>query len=965
MATRSTHSCTALLVTFAVGAASCTSSDSAPTVDSATSTTGDATGPTTDITQSTELVPFDDDVRAGTLANGLTYLIRRSDRPGKKAEMRLAIDAGSALEDDDLSAVAHFLEHTLFNGTEKYERNDIIELLQQGGVDFGADINAYTSYDETVYQLTVDSDSESTVDEFALGLDILHQWLTAATLTEADVTSERGVVLDEYRTRELTADGRVFSELEAIYLGDTAYGDRPPIGTSEAISGMTELVLRRFYDDWYRPDNAAVIVVGDINVDDVERQIEELFGDVVARGDGPERPTLEWTGSEQARAEVITDPDLVEAGIELSLPAPDTVRDTVGEHAAELLDYVATAAIANRLESDISVGEAPFSGAFPSSSSYVRALDAPSVYLTATNEEAGAAAAALLDEYARVVQFGLSEADVARVVDEIRAGADSAFEQRDTIQAAEYADRLVSFHLEGVPFPSAQDQYDLDSDLLDSVDAEIVNTALRARLEASPPVLTIAVKEGTAGVPSDADLGDELDNLASRKVDPRAEPEAVGDELMAAPDAVDIVARDEIDGVTGAYIEPTIVEFDNGVRVIINPTSISDDFVLLYGISPGGMSLTPPDDAAAAWLMNEVNSESGFGSLSRDAVKQILAASTVDIFPYVSDTSEFIGGSASPGDLELAFQVLHQYLAASNFDQVALDEAVERNLSYLVDVAADADLAVQVEMNNARYGDDPRHRVILTESELSSITTQDLERVWNNRFGNAGDFVFLLSGDLDLETTIDLAARYLGTLPSTGATETAITVSPPPPPGIEQRTVLAGSGATASLAVLYSTPADDSAEEAILAGLLTSVLGNRLTAAIREELGASYSPNASVSIAGGPEPEAIVSISISGSPTDIATISQALQANIDDLRTNGPSADEFSAAVAEATDAYNFISDQQIVALLERWLVHPTTLQDYENQASAIADVTAAQLRAYARSVLPVEQYIEITQLPR
>ncbi|CAN5468421.1 insulinase family protein [soil metagenome] len=961
MGSTRTQTSSAFILAIALCIAGCTS-DSGVTVDSATPATGD---PTADITKSTEPIPFDSDVRSGTLSNGLTYLIRRSERPGKKAELRLAINAGSALEDDDQSGVAHFLEHMLFNGTEKYAKNDIIELLQQGGVEFGADINAYTSYDETVYQLTVDSDANADNEEFDFGLDVLHEWLTAATLTEDDVAAERGVVLDEYRTRELTADGRVFSELEAVYLGGTTYEGRPPIGSSDAISAMTPAALRRFYDRWYRPNNAAVIVVGDIDVDGVEQQIKDLFGTVEPRGDQSERPTLAWAGSEQARARVITDPDLVEATVELSLPAQDVANDTVGGRATELIDYLATAAIANRMDSDISKGGAPFTAAFPSSSSYVRALDAPSVYLQATNADAADAAAAVLDEYARVVQFGLSQADVQRVLDEVRTSVDTAFEQRETIQASSYADELVSFHLEGQPFPSAQDQYDIDTEVLDAIDAGLVNARLRARLKAAPAVLTIAAKEGTDGLPDEAGLTTELNSLATRDVADREKAESVGDALMVAPEPAEVVNRDEIDGVPGAFIEPTMIEFANGVKVIINPTPISADYVLLYGVSPGGMSVTAPEDTAAAWLMNEVNSESGFGQLSRDAVKQILGASTVDIYPYPSDTTEFIGGSSSPADLELAFQVIHQYMAASNFDQVALDEAIDRNRSYLVDLAADPNLSVQIAMNDARYGADPRYRVILSEEELSGITTQDLERVWSDRFGNAGDFVFMLSGDLDLDTTIDLAARYLGTLPSTGATETAQAVAPPPPAGIERRTVLAGTGDTASLTVLYSTPAADSNDEGILAGLLTTVLTNRLTKAIREELGASYSPNAVVSIAGGPQPEATVNISISGAPDDMATIVAALQANLDDLRTNGPSASEFSAAIAEANDANSFISDQQIVGLLERWLVHPDTFKEYANLSTSIANVTAIDLRDFARKVLPAEHYIEITQLPR
>ena len=946
----------AVLVVLGLFGASCTSSDAGGTVDSA------ATDPAgTAVTASTTAIPFDDEVRTGTLDNGLTYYVRHSDRPGKKAELRLAINAGSALERDDQSAVAHFLEHMLFNGTEKYAKNDLIKVLQKGGIEFGADINAYTSYDETVYQLTVDSEDA----ELTLGLDILHQWLTAATLTADDVTAERGVVMDEYRTRELTSDGRVFSETETLYLGGTAYEKRAPIGTPAAIEAMTPAVLRSYYDDWYRPDNAAIIVVGDIDLDDVEERITDLFSTAQPRGTVSERPQLAWTGSANARALVITDPDLIEAGIELALPAQEMARDTVGSHAAAMVDYLVTAAIANRMESDIDDGSAPFDSAYPSSSSYVRALDAPSVYVSASNDEAAAAAAALLDEYARVVQFGLSEADVARVVEEIRTSVDTTFEQRDTVQAVEYADRLVSYHLTATPMPSAQDQYDLDSQVLDQIDAELVNDTLLARLVAAPPVLTIAAKEATGGLPLEDDLVSQLAALATRQVTDRAAAEVVGDQLMVAPEPAEIVSREAIDGVALAYIEPTMIEFANGVRVIINPTTITDDFVVIYGRSPGGFSLTPPADAAAAWLMNEVNSESGFDSLSRDAVDQILSASTVDLFPYVDTSSEFIGGSSSTSDLELAFQVLHQYISASNFSQVALDDAVDRNLEYLVDTDANADLAVQIELNKMRYGDDPRHRVLLSEAELRSITTDNLERVWLDRFGNAGDFVFMLSGDLDLETTIDLAARYLGTLPSTGERETAVDTTAAPPPGIRQSTVNAGSGATASLTVQFSTETEDSAADLLNAQLLTSVLNIRLTDAIREELGASYSPSASVSLAGGPENEATVTISISGSPDDMGEIARVLQENLADLRTSGPTTAEFEAAIAEAQDSYNFISDAQIVTLLERWLVYPDSFNDYERQLDLIGSVTLVTLRDFAERVLPADQYIEITQLPR
>ena len=254
---------------------------------------------------------------------------------------------------------------------------------------------------------------------------------------------------------------------------------------------------------------------------------------------------------------------------------------------------------------------------------------------------------------------------------------------------------------------------------------------------------------------------------------------------------------------------------------------------------------------------------------------------------------------------------------------------------------------------------------MLSEEELRGITTADLERVWLDRFGNAGDFVFMLSGDLDLDATIDLAARYLGTLPSTGEKETAAKVAAAPPAGVRQSTVHAGTGETASLTVQFTTAAADTNAIVLKAQLLTSVLNIRLTDAIREELGASYSPSASVSVVGKPENEATVNISISGSPDDMDEIARVLQDNLADLRANGPSAAEFEAAVAEAQDAYNFISDAQIITMIERWLVYPGSFDDYENQLNLISVITPASLRDFASQVLPADQYIEITQLPR
>jgi zinc protease len=492
-----------------------------------------------------------------------------------------------------------------------------------------------------------------------------------------------------------------------------------------------------------------------------------------------------------------------------------------------------------------------------------------------------------------------------------------------------------------------------------------VNSAVRARYESAPPILSLATKDDVAGVPDEATLEGDLAGLQDREVTDREAAVDAGDSLMDAPVPAEQTDGAEIPGRPDFYIEPVTVTFENGVRVILNPSGIVDDRVEIYAFSPGGFSLTAPEDAPAVWLMNEVNVESGFGDLDAVQVEQILGSTTVDVSPFPSPAEEYFTGSSSTGDLELAMQLIHQYVAASNFDEQALQRAVDRNLGYVADPGADADLATEIALNDARYGTDPRFRVVLTEQDLRAITTEQLQRVWAERFGNAGDFVFVFSGDLDVDATIDLAARYLGTLPSTTTREVALDVAPPVPAGIVTREVHAGNGETSQLVVQYTAPSDGTAGERIDADLLTVVLENRLTAHIREALGASYSPSAQVGVDPGPPSEVTTGMRISGAPEDMARIAEVLQDDLAELRTNGPTADEMEKAIAEVKEQYGLINDREITRTLERWTTDGNAIEDYANAYTDVEAVTAAELHEFVLRVLPAGQYIQVTQLPR
>ncbi|MEL6891364.1 MAG: insulinase family protein, partial [Actinomycetota bacterium] len=342
------------------------------------------------------LTEADADTRTGTLDNGLRYFVRSNDNPGSKADLRLTIDAGSALEDEDQLGGAHFLEHMLFNGTERFPKNELVDTLRSFGAAFGADVNAYTSFDETVYSLNVPADDE-TVE---LGLDVLEQWLSFALIDPDEVAAERGIVLDEWRVRDQTANGRIFNEISSFFLDGTAYENRLPIGGEQAILATDADALRRYYERWYRPDNAAVIVVGDIDVDEIEAAIIERFGEAENPETPLDRPNLVVDPADETRALVVDDPDLDEGFAFVTLAAePLEGLTTEAESLVDLYEGIAFDIVATRLQNDALRGLAPFDEASVGSTEITRGAVAPEVFITVDGDEVADGVQVVVDEY--------------------------------------------------------------------------------------------------------------------------------------------------------------------------------------------------------------------------------------------------------------------------------------------------------------------------------------------------------------------------------------------------------------------------------------------------------------------------------------------------------------------------------------------------------------------------------------
>jgi zinc protease len=939
-------------------------SDSIPTTDASASTDPATT------TEASTTEPDDGlaDVE-GVLDNGLRYVIRANDNPGGRVDMRLVVDAGSVDEDADQSGVAHFLEHMLFNGTEEFPENELVATLRSFGASFGADVNAYTSYDETVYELTMPTQDDAVV---ATGMQILEQWLTSATIDPVQVEAERGVVLDEWRGSATSAGGRIYAELETLLLSGSAYEGRDPIGTDEAISAMTAEPLRRFYDEWYRPDNAAVVVVGDVDPAEIEDLIRAEFEPAAVTGSLEERPANRAEVPSEPAVIVHADPDVPEGFAAVILPlvegadGVDETPEAVGQR--EVLDSIAFEIIATRLGNDALRGEAPFDDASVDSSSIVEGLDAPEIYVAADGEDLEASTQAVLDEYERVRRYGFTVEEVDRAVESLRSFIDTEYAGRDTRQDSDFAEEYVSYVLLDDPIPTAEAEYEYASEVLDRATPETVSFGFVERLdEAATQMLVVVPESEVDDVASDAVFLEQILDVRDREIEPRDDDSTIDDALMVAPDPVEEVSAGLLaEGASDGFVAPVLLEFDNGVKVSLNVTPIVEGQVAFEARSPGGLETLEEADVPAADAAAAVLADSGVATYDPVSLEAFLSDKDLEFSTGIELFTEGMNGYSSTDDLEILLQLIHLQMTAPRVDELAVERYLDDQLPYAEDPSIDPAYAEYVALLDARY-DDPRY-LLPTVDSLSRVNAVDIDRVVQDRFGDASDWNFAFSGDLDIDEMTELARRYLGTLPGSGRVEEPTFVEPPPPAGVVDVDAIGGSGSQANLSFLFTSPASTDRLDDVAAMVVSELITARLTDVIREELGESYSPYAMVEVADGPTPNAETYISTSTGVELLADVRAAILGELDDLRANGPTETEYDSATESVRQQLDLIYNEQINDEVLSVLTDPTgnsDFMDYVGQYFLVDELDAATVAGYLAAWLPADQFISVTVTPR
>lgn len=902
-------------------------------------------------------LPIDPKVKIGTLPNGIHYYIRRNLRPEKRAELRLVVNAGSVLENEDQLGYAHFLEHTAFNGTTHFAKNDLVKYLQSIGVRFGADLNAYTSFDQTVYILPVPTDTAALVEK---GFQILEDWAHGQRLDSMEVVNERGVVREEWRGGK-GAGERMLHKLLPVALKGSRYAERLPIGNEASIMRAQPSVLRRFYADWYRPDLMAVIAVGDFDPAKIEAQIKRHFSTI--RSPAREKPRTEFDVPANAAplVAIATDKEATSSQVQVTFKMPAVPTRTVGDYRTELMAELYTTMLNSRFNEIAQKPDAPFLGAGAEKGQFLaRATDGFTLAAGVKDGGIERGLEALLLEARRVDQYGYLQSELDRAKQNMLRSYERANAERDKTNSGAFVEEYIGNFLEHEAIPGIEKEYELVQQLLPTITLAEVNAAARKWITDENRVV-VATAPDKPGIPTPtvAELLAVFDRTAKAPLTAYAE-NVSGDALLdKLPAPGRITGQRTVAG--AGVIEWTL---SNGARVLVKPTDFKADEILVSAYANGGTSLAADPDFMSASLASQIVALSGVGTFNRVDLGKKLAGKAVSVVPSISETTEGLTGSASPKDLEALFQLANLYFTAPRLDSAALQAFRNQVAPMLANRGSDPGSVFQDTIRVTLGQHSFRARPV-TPATFAEVNDQRALDFYRERYADAGNFTFVFVGNVDTTTLRPMVERYLASLPSTGRKESWRNVSSGPPSGVVSRLVRKGIEPKATTLMVFTGPFTYTPENRVVLRGLIDYLQIKLTETLREKLGGTYSPSVGGSGSRVPRAEYSLQISYSSSPENVETLAPSVLALIDTLQRVGP-----TEADVEKVRAQTLRARETSLKQNGFWLTNIAGRdQAGEDIAgllddSAVRKLTPAQIQAAARQYLNTSNYAKFVLLP-
>jgi len=902
-------------------------------------------------------LPVDPQVRLGRLDNGLTYYVRANSEPENRAELRLVVNAGSVLEDEDQLGLAHFLEHMAFNGTERFEKQEIVDYLESIGMSFGPDVNAYTTYDETVYMLQVPTEDAQVMET---AVKILEDWAHLITLDPEEVEKERPVIVEEWRLRR-GAEARMRDEQLPVLLNNARYVQRKPIGEIEIIQTASAETLRRFYRDWYRPDLMAVVAVGDFDARWIEQTIQRYFGNLEGQADPRQRviyPVPEHPGTLYAPA---TDPEATSTRVSLYVKTESQPQNTVGDYRRELVESMYNGMLNERFQELTKRSEAPFIGAGSFSTRFVRSIEAYVLAARVRDARIGEALEVLLTETERLRRHGFTSSELQRTKERYLTWIEQAYRDRDNVDSETLAGSLAGHYLEGEPIPGIEFEYRLFQAFIPEITLEEVNRLASELLrEDNRVVLVNAPESESAAVPPEADVQALFASVAEKDIAPYED--RVLDQPLFTAELAGGRVTDRRSFQTLGFEELLLA---NGVRVLLKPTDFKEEEILFGAFSPGGHSLVPDDRYVAAVTAANIVDEGGLNGFDAIALQKKLTGKVVTVQPWIGELYEGMRGSTRPQDLETLLQLIYLYFTEPRLDEQSY-QAYRQRLLAMVENRESSPMTIFWDTVRSAISQDHFRSRPWTAEVLEEMDLEESLEVYRERFADAGDFTFVFVGNFQPAEVEPLLVRYLGSLPAGGRVETWRDVEMDPPAGIVEREVTKGLEPQSRVQIVFAGSTDWSLRSRLQLEALKQVLDIALRENVREEAGGSYDIGVDAELNRYPDEEFFVYVGFGCAPDQVETLTDLVFQQILELRQQGPPRKDVDKVreILRREHEQNLRTNDYWLGILQLAYINdldPEVLLDFD---ARLESISADALRSMAVKTLDPSSYVRVVLDP-
>ncbi|MFL6659232.1 MAG: M16 family metallopeptidase [Massilia sp.] len=899
-------------------------------------------------------------VKIGKLPNGLTYYLQKNKRPENKLELRLVVKAGSILEDDDQQGMAHLVEHMAFNGSTHFKKQELVSYLESIGVQFGADLNAYTSFDETVYILPIPTGKRENVDK---GFQVLRDWAGGLTMNTSDIDQERPVVLEEARLGKGARDRMDKLLLPKIFNG-SRYAQRLPIGKEDIIRSGSADALRRFYKDWYRPDLMAVVVVGDLEPREAERLIKQHFSDL--KNPAKERPRFEARISPRASTEavVITDKEANGNSLLIRFPVrPAKESTTYGGYRADMVAALFSSMLNTRLQELSQLPDPPYMGASSAVSNLTARYEAYSASASLGKGGAQPAIDALVQENARASKFGFSADELDRAKKNMLRRIERIYVERDKTDSANLVGEFIRNFLEQESIPGIKNEYEYTRDMLPGISREEVNRYARETIPMDSPKLVVfmGATNSEVATPTSEQLLAAYSAAEKVAVTERDEKTVAASLMEHPPKAGSIVSQTE-----DKRLGLTTLTLSNGVKVVLKPTDFRNDQVLLGATRFGGQSLVADADIFNGRYASAVVAAMGTGDYSPLDLRKILAGKAATVSAGLSSYSESVGASSGSSDIETMLQLVYLKMTSVRRDQNLFQSFVGKQIEATRNALSQPEAVFQDALVTTMYGNHPRVPRVPRADDFAKLDLDRAIAIYKERFASARGMTFVMVGSFDIAQVKPLIATYLASLPTP---EIRVGYKDPeirPVTGVVKKDLHSGSEAKSTVSINFSGDTSYSEPEVMRMGAMIDVMNIRIIEVLREKLSLIYGGGLSGGISKVPRPRYVLTAQFPTGPANVDKVIAATFAEIERMKTEGPSVADLNKV------KQNWLQNHQ-KSLRENgyWLsglqsailygTDPEEMLAYEKRVNALS---TDDLKEAARRYFDTNNYVQMVLYP-